>query len=291
MTIIDAHNHPDWHGHNLQAFLKNMDQFGIEKTWLLSWECAYDDYSKGYASVIPAGALGSSTGPIPFSRCLSYAERCPERFILGYCPDPRLPGACDQLLAAHRIYGAKLCGELKVRTTYDNPDVIRLCRLAGELKMPVTFHLDYDFRASFRDPWCEWFGGTMDAVERMIAACPDTIFLGHAPGFWIHISGDDLWRKTVYPPENAEVLPGGRVQELLRKYPNLFCDISAGSGRMALQRDPVHAVKFLTEFQDRILYARDYFDNRHQEFLNSLNLPVSILEKNYHANAEKLLGT
>ena len=38
MRIIDAHNHPDWHGHNLEKFLANMAQNGIDKTWLLSWE-------------------------------------------------------------------------------------------------------------------------------------------------------------------------------------------------------------------------------------------------------------
>ncbi|MCX6984526.1 MAG: amidohydrolase, partial [Lentisphaerae bacterium] len=65
---------------------------------------------------------------------------------------------------------------------------------------------------------------------------------------------------------------------------------SAGSGCLALKRDPEFARTFLDEFQDRILYARDYFDNRHQEFINSLNLANVILEKIYHANAEKLIG-
>ncbi len=36
--IIDAHNHPDWHGHDLAKFLANMDANGIDVTWLLSWE-------------------------------------------------------------------------------------------------------------------------------------------------------------------------------------------------------------------------------------------------------------
>ncbi len=289
MKIIDAHNHPDWHGHNLEKFVANMDRYGISRTWLFSWECGPGEYSPAYKSVIPAQILGSNYGPIPFSRCLSYAERCPERFVLGYCPDPRRPDACDQLLAAHNIYGAKVCGELKVRMMYDNPDCIRLCRLAGELGMPVTFHLDYDRRATYKDPWGEWFGGTIDSIERLLQACPNTNFLGHAPGFWIHISCDDLWKTAGYSPVPAKVLPGGRVPELLKKYPNLYCDLSAGSGCAALRRDPEFAVKFLTEFQDRVLYARDYFDNQHQEFYSTLNLPKTVLEKMYHGNAEKLV--
>lgn len=290
MKIIDAHNHPDWHGHNLDKFLANMDRYGIEKTWILSWECGKHEYSPHYAQVIPADVLGSKEGPIPFTRCLSYKERAPERFVLGYCPDPRNPDAAKRLQAAHDIYGAQVCGEFKCRMMYDDPDVILLFRLAGELGMPVTFHLQYDFRKTVSEPWNEWWGGTIDALERLFQACPDTRFLGHAPGFWMHISGDDLYKTAQYPPDNAPVLPGGRITELLEKYPNLYCDISAGSGCRALKRDPVFARKFLTDYQDRVLYARDYFDNQHQEFLNSLGLPENVLQKIYAFNAEKLTG-
>ncbi len=289
MKIIDVHNHPDWHGHNLDAFLANMDQYNIDKTWILSWECRKSDYNPSYAHVIPAEVLGSSTGPIPFSRCVSYVERAPERFILGYCPDPLDPDACQKLQAANKIYGAKVCGELKSRTMYDSPDCLRLFRLAAELKMPVTFHLQYDMQPTIHEPWEEWWGGTIDTLERTLQACPDTIFLGHAPGFWIHISGDDQWKTSNYPIPDSPVLPGGRLPELLRKYPNLMCDISAGSGCRALSRDPGFAKKFLLEFQDRICYARDYFDNIHQEFLNSLDLPEKVLAKIYAENSERLL--
>ena len=289
MKKIDAHNHPDWHGRDFTEFISNMDRFGIEKTWLLNWECPRSEYNPDCQSLFPAPLFGSESGPIHFARCLAYFERAPARFILGFCPDPRRSDACAALRAAHDIYGAKICGELKARTIYDNPDALRLFRLAGELKMPVVFHLQYDLRQHDADPWCEWWGGSIDTVERMLAACPDTVFLGHAPGFWIHISNDELWKQTLYPPPNAKVIRGGRVPELLRKYPNLHCDMSAGSGNMALARDPAFTVEFLHEFQDRVLYARDYFDNIHQEFIASLHLPAEILEKIYHLNAEKLI--
>jgi predicted TIM-barrel fold metal-dependent hydrolase len=104
----------------------------------------------------------------------------------------------------------------------------------------------------------------------------------------VHISDDDLWKGNDFP-ENAPVIREGKIAQLLRKYSNLFCDISAGSGLHALSRDPKHAKEFIMEFQDRILYARDCFHNRHQEFINSLELPESVLEKIYHGNAERLL--
>jgi hypothetical protein len=289
MKIIDAHNHPDWHGHDLDKFLANMDQYGIEKTWLLSWECPGNEHATFYNRVVPGPLLGSTTGPIPFSRCLSYKERAPERFVLGYCPDPRLPDAYARLEAAHKIYGAKVCGELKCRMMYDNPDALRLFQLAGEFGMPVTFHLEYDTQREIHDPRHEWWGGTIETIERVLKACPDTIFLGHAPGFWIHLSGDELWRDNTCPPEGAKIAPGGRVPELLRHYSNLYCDMSANSGGQALRRDAEFAKEFLVEFQDRVVYARDYFDNQHQELINSLGLNQEVLEKIFHANAEKLI--
>ncbi len=289
MKIIDAHNHPDWHGHNFDRFLRNMDQYNIDQTWLLSWECQDHEYSNNYLDKIPAGVLGSANGPIPFERCLRYIERAPERFILGYCPDPRHPAACDKLRAAHEIYGARICGEFKFRMMYDNPDAIMLCRQAGELKMPVVLHFDYNYRLNCHEAWSEWWGGTIQTLERLLQACPETIFMGHAPGFWIHISGDKLYKQGVYPPDNAPVLPGGEIPRLLRCYPNLYCDISAGSGWRALSRDLSFSQNFLSEFQDRICYARDYFDNIHQELLNSLDLPESVLNKIYSGNAEKIL--
>ena len=84
-------------------------------------------------------------------------------------------------------------------------------------------------------------------------------------------------------------MPGGQLVRLLRSYPNLWCDLSARSGWNALNRDHRFAREFLQEFQDRILYARDYFDTRHQELLNELGLAAPILEKLYCGNALRLV--
>lgn len=284
--IIDAHNHPDWHGHNLDKYLENMDRHNIDVTWLLSWECPADEYDPSYNYCVPETG---PNGPIPFSRCLSYVERAPGRFVLGYAPDPRRPEAIDRLRAAVEIYGVKVCGEVKLRMMLDNPDAIRMYRFCGEKGLPVVVHLDYEFDTGYKYPrpnW--WYGGGIDALERAVAACPETIFLGHAPGFWAHISGDNQYNKVPYP--KGKVKKGGKLIKMLKKYPNLYCDLSAGSGLNALRRDPEFAREFLLEFQDRLLYGRDYFDNAHQEFLNSLGLPAEVLEKVYSGNALKLVS-
>lgn len=285
--IIDCHNHPDWHGHNLDKFLANMAANSIDLTWLLSWECPEDEYDMGgYGRCMPPGC--GSDGPIPFCLCLSYIQRAPGKFVLGYAPDPRRPGAVDRLQGAVEIYGVRVCGELKLRMMYDNPDALRMYRYCGEKGLPVTVHIDYELSSSPRYPRPNyWYGGGIEAFERAIQACPETIFLGHAPGFWAHISGDGQFDKAAYP--KGPVAPGGKLVEMLRSYPNLYCDLSAGSGNNALSRDAGFAREFLLEFKDRVLYGRDYFDNIHQEFLNSLDLPRDVLEQIYSGNARRLV--
>ena len=286
--IIDDHNHPDWCGYNLDKYLANMDENNIDITWLLSWEAPTNEYDPSYDSRTPIHY--SPWGPIPFERCLNYKERAPERFVLGYAPDPRRPDAIDRLNSAIDMYDVRIYGELKIRMMLDDWDAIRMYRFCGEKGLPVIVHIDYEFDRGVKYPRPNyWYGGGIDAFERAIAKCPETNFLGHAPGFWSHISGDDLYDKNAYP--KGKVQPGGKLVEMLRKYPNLYCDMSAGSGCNALARDPDFAVDFLNEFQDRVLYGRDYFDNEHQNFLNSIapRLQPGVLDKIYSGNALKLV--
>ncbi|MCK5739273.1 amidohydrolase family protein, partial [bacterium] len=49
----------------------------------------------------------------------------------------------------------------------------------------------------------------------------------------------------------------GVVPKLFRQYPNLYGDLSAGSGWNALARDEDHALRFLEEFQDRLMFGTD----------------------------------
>jgi len=282
--IIDAHNHPDWHGHNLDRFLQNMAQYNIDKTWLLTWECPPDEYDPEHNHT----SLRDGWGPIPFSRGLRYTEHAPDRFVLGYAPDPRRADAIDRLGAAIEIYGVRLYGELKLRMMYDNPDALRMFRFCGEKGLPVTVHIDYEFDTGSKYPrpsW--WYGGGIEAFERAVRACPGTTFIGHGPGFWAHISNDDLYDQVPYP--TGKVVPGGKLPQMFRQYPNLYADLSAGSGLNALTRDSPFAREFLLEFQDRLLYGRDCFDNRMQEFLNSLGLPQETLTKIYAGNALRLV--
>ncbi|MDA0745711.1 MAG: amidohydrolase family protein [bacterium] len=283
--LIDAHNHPNWHGHDAKKILENMDQHEIDIMWLFSWEAPENEYSPSYYKVLPPGGVG-----IPLEDVLQVGRQAPDRFVLGYFPHPKRPDAIDRLKAAVEIHGIRVASEMKVRVLFDDPDAIRLYHACGEMNLPVTIHLDYpiDHKGGAYPRPNYWYGGSMDAFERAIIACPDTTFIGHAPGFWAHISGDDRALTESYP--KGPVLPGGRVAEMLRKYDNLWADLSAGSALTAISRDPVFGKQFLIEFQDKLLWARDYFDWALMEFIQTLDLPKEAYDKLTYKNALRILG-
>ena len=83
--------------------------------------------------------------------------------------------------------------------------------------------------------------------------------------------------------------PGGKLLKLLKKYKNLHCDLSAGSGLNAISRDPAWGKRFLLRYSDRILYGTDMFDRHHLDYLESLKLDRRIMRRIMGGNAMKLL--
>ncbi|MCD4824067.1 MAG: amidohydrolase family protein [Phycisphaerae bacterium] len=286
--IIDVHNHPNWHGVNIDKLVANMDEHGIEKTWLLSWEISQAEFDIApiYHAVMDPRGLSA-----PLWMVVEGLHKYPDRFIGGWAPDPRDRHVRPKLKAAVEIHGIKVYGELKCRMRYDNPDAIATFKYCGELGLPVLFHLEcpkYRMDQLYKGPteWPEWYGGDITVVDNMCRMCPDTQFIGHGPGFWAEISDDADEATDMYP---QGTVASGAVTELLRKYENLHCDLSAGSGCNGLARDIEHAKEFVTEFQDRILFGRDYFDRAQLDVLEKLDLSDEIMDKVMHRNAEKLL--
>ncbi len=283
--IIDDHNHAEYHQVSAARMIENMDRCGIAKTWLLTWECPPDEVDPETMHLF---SPRDSRMPVPFESVLDYARQYPDRFILGYAPDPRRPDAIRRLKSAMGLYDVRIYGELKLRMMLDDWDAVRMYRFCGENGLPVLVHIDYEFNRNVSFPRPNyWYGGGIEALERALRACPETNFIGHAPGFWAHISADGQHDKTPYP--KGKVVGEGELVRMLRTYPNLYCDISAGSGRNAFTRDLEFAKAFLTEFADRVLYGRDCFDNGHRELLDGLGLAEDVLEKIYSGNALRLV--
>jgi predicted TIM-barrel fold metal-dependent hydrolase len=292
--IIDTHQHVFWHKRDDKGLIADMDEHGIDVAWLLSWEIHPTEDQKSYHSVLNPlhfRADGTHAG-IPLSDLLLAKQRYPNRFIVGYCPHPLYPGACAAFESAYNIWGVRILAEWKFQIPFDDPRCIELFRTAGRLKCPVVLHLDI--------PWIDdgkgtgnkvyqkvWYGGTVDNLERALIACPETTFIGHAPGFWREISGDADSCPSTYP--SGPVTPGGKLYNLFDKYPNLWADLSAGSGNTAIKRDPEHGKKFVERYQDRLLFARDYYGGDLHQTLTSFNLSESVKKKLYSENALRLI--
>ena len=284
--VIDMHAHANYYGLTCEKLLKNMDECGIDKAWLLTLETPRGEYAQSYHR----NTWVTEDGPIPFSTSIAFDNK-DGRFILGYGPDPRNPESMDRLEAAIEHFGVKVYGELMLRMNYDNYDAIRMFRLCGKRGLPVVLEMCYPTSGSQgeRSPWPNyWYGGTIDTLERVLDACPETVFCGHGAGFWAHISNDELYKTQTYP--TGPVIRGGKIWERMEKYPNLYLDLSAGSGLNAMKRDVGYTKELLTAFQDRAMYGRDYIDNEHQPFIRSLGLGKEIEDKIFYKNAVKLIG-
>lgn len=290
--IIDSHQHCFWHARDDHGLVADMDEHGIEYAWLLSWEIPPWEDNPSYHSVlnpIHTRPDGTHAG-IAFVDEITAKEHYPDRYVLGYCPHPTIGNAPALLEAAVKIHGVKVCGEWKFRVPFDDPRSLELFHVAGSYGLPVVLHLDVPYLLNSEGKRVyqpHWYGGTVANLERALQACPETTFLGHAPGFWREISAGADTDPNSYC--SGPVKEGGLLYDLFDRYPNVWGDLSAGSALGALNRDPDNAVKFLTRYQDRVTFARDYYGQDLHQFLSTLDLTQDVTEKIYHQNAERLV--
>jgi len=84
-------------------------------------------------------------------------------------------------------------------------------------------------------------------------------FIGHAQTWWCNVD-KSCDQKTMYP--TGPVTPGGITDRLLSDYPNMYGDLSAGSGLNSMTRDEDHARDFLKRHQDKLLFGSDCNDRQ-----------------------------
>lgn len=291
--IVDTHQHTNWCSRDADGLVADLDEHHVDYAWLLTWCLGPTEQPDRHLHYFDPLHYRSATAHpgMPLADIVAARSKHPGRFVVGYCPHPLWPDAPQLLEAAHAMHGARVCGEWKFCLPFDDPRCLELFRVAGRLCMPVVLHLDVPYLRSAPNGGAvyqpEWYGGTVDALERALRACPETIFIGHAPGFWREISGDAGTEPLQYP--SGPISPGGRLPQLFASYPNLWADLSAESGRTALARDPDHAVDFISRHADRLLFARDFYGGKLRALLQSLPLAPDVIEKIYWQNAERLV--
>jgi hypothetical protein len=258
----------------------------LSSAGLLAW---MDQNDIAQAVVLPLVSPESSAYPITTDFVLEATRPHRDRLIPFCSVDPRtsysggLKGLTD-MLRKYVDAGAKGFGEHKPGVQVDDPRNMTIYAACGELNLAVLFHLD-QLRNTDQPG--------LPGLERALKEHPSTRFIGHGPGWWASISGkitaEDLAR---YP--DGPVQPGGAIDTLMEKYPNLYGDLSAGSGAQAISRDLEFGREFLTRRADRLMFGTDYLSPGQVvpqlELFRSLDLPPQVQAKVFRENARKLLG-
>ena len=238
-------------------------------------------------------------GGMTTEQILRTCAQAPDRFIPSVGIDPRglgnnAFGDFEYLFKYYRDKGCKVCGEVCANLHFLDPimqNYFKGCEAAG---LPLTFHI-----AANED----WLYGIIDEpglpeLEICLQRFPNLKFFGHSQSFWCEIGTYRTWDERAGFPKGP-VEEEGRIPKLMRKYPNLYGDLSAGSGNDSLARDLDFAGKFLTEFQDRLLFGIDIcapegyispLADTMKELLRSGRISTTVYRKVCRENQKRLLG-
>ncbi len=285
IKYIDIHTHLGafYFGQELTAELlvRFMDQHDVEK-----------------ACVLPLISPESAPITQPVTTAIAAYRQFPERIIPFASLDPRavtepgkrtghvggVKGMID-ILKRYQDAGCRGLGEHKTGLWFDAPQQMALYEACDAVGLPILFHLD-----DIRNPDTPG----LPRLENVLRAFPKLPLIGHAAGFWASISGDATFEDFGrYPEVPKKIAPGGALDRLLKKYPNLYGDLSEPGGEKAIARDPDFGREFLIRNADQLLFGTDVLMPEQRipqfELLDSLKLPEEVQYKIFRGNAIKLL--
>jgi len=259
-----------WVESSLGDLLSYMNEAGIERAVVLSIPPRADPYASFLSN----------------SQLLREVQPHQGRLIAFCCPSPLRRDAVSALKKLVEA-GCRGLGEVKVGLRVDDPRLLKLLRAAESLGLPALIHVE-------EGPYFHYCHGA-EALAEVLKGLPDLKLVVHGPGWWSRISAEGA--EDLYP--SGPVRGEGLVHELLRRFDNLYADISANSGLNALRRDPEHALRFIEEFQEKLIFGTDFPclsdsgqfgpDRSHLDFLLKLCLPNRALRRILRQNAERLL--
>lgn len=240
--IIDIHQHTNYRERTAEQLMAHQRVMGVTQTILLpagsdvKRPSTADGKHNGLGGV---GAGGNETA-------LTMARQHPKEFFFGANEVTDLPQARAEI-AKYLDVGAIIIGEQKFGVECDSAESQILYKLAGEYRVPILMHFQHGtYNLGF------------ERLHKMLEKYPKTNFIGHAQTWWANIDKNHTDQKVLYP--KGKVTVGGLTDRYLADYPNMFADMSAGSGLNALTRDEDHTRGFLDRHQEKILYGSDCDD-------------------------------
>ncbi len=239
--VFDIHQHTHYHDREDAHLLTHQQAMGISKTILLP---------AGTPTVSPSTHQGKSNGLAArcggTETCMKIAQANPQNFLWGVNEVTDLENAPAEIEKWLKL-GACIIGEQKFDVECDSAHSQKLYELAAAYNVPILLHFQH-----------RTYNRGYERLHTMLAKYPKTTFIGHAQAFWGNI--DKAHDQTVNYPK-GKVTPGGITDRYLSDYPNMFADMSAGSGLLALTRDEEHTTAFFDRHQDKILYGSDCADH------------------------------
>lgn len=252
---------------------------------LLRWMDAHDI---AQAVVLPLVNPEASSYPLTTDFVLAQTRPHRDRLIPFCSIDPRTSyrgghGGLVEMLKRYIDAGVKGFGEHKPGVPMDDPRNIAIFKGCAEAGLPVLFHLDNQRNTD--QPG-------LPGLEKVLQTVPDCTLIGHGPGFWASISGG-ITQAELGGYSKSPVAPGGALDRLMETYPNLYGDLSAGSGAGAISRDEKFGREFLIRRADRLMFGTDFLapgqDVPQLELYRRLELPAEAQAKVFRDNARKLL--
>lgn len=239
--IIDIHQHTDYHGLTTDQLVAHQRAMGITTTILLpsGHPVRYGSTHYGVSNGLQAKATANEA-------CYKVAQQYPNEFIFGANEVPDVPGALAEIEKYLKL-GAPIIGELKFNVECDSPEMQRIYELAQAYQVPVLMHWQYNM-----------YNRGFDRFHKMLEKYPAVNFIGHCQTWWANIDKAHHNQNQLYP--TGKVTPGGLTDRLLQDYPNMYGDLSAGSGLNALIRDEDHTRDFFRRHQDKLMYGSDCAD-------------------------------
>ncbi len=239
--IIDIHQHVGYTGRSDEALVAHQRAMGATMTVLLPAGRPVSTASthEGVSNGLQAQCLGNDA-------CFRLAQAHRDEFRFGANDVPDLPDA-SQTIDAYLRRGAVVIGEQKFGVECDSPEMQKLYRLAEARQVPVLMHWQF-----------EMYNYGFERFHKMLEKYPKVDFIGHAQTWWANIDKNNHDQTAMYP--KGPVTPGGLTDRYLSDYPNMYGDLSAGSGLNALTRDEAFTRDFLVRHQDKLLFGSDCTD-------------------------------
>lgn len=224
IPILDLHQHTRYSDRPDDRLLAHQEAHHVTTTVLLAGE--------GWMSSV----LGGNRD------CAAFEALHERRFVRFTSCDPAESRTLD-VLRGNIQRGALGIGEMKYHVAVDSPEMHRVYQLAEELAVPVLIHFEF-----------EMYNTGIERFAAVLKKYPKVDFIGHAQTWWGNVSAD-LNPLEMYP--KGPVKRGGLTDELLAEYPNVYGDLSAGSGLNAITRDPDFGRDFVSRHWRKLIWGSD----------------------------------